>query len=143
MSTASELLQSGDYIEYRELCRRVARVFHMSNKTVAEWLRTPLSKIRSMLLDRGLMILPEGRSWACLYDADMVYLMAAYMQWHRFGKRRSVASVVTFFRSFIDGKPEALSYLPPEARKKFATSHRGSASLATVTILRPAEYVAS
>lgn len=116
MASAADLKMAG-YIEYRDLCEEVSKGCRVNVKTLRMWLSSPLSKVRAMLVYQGLIVLPDDRSWSCLYSPELVLPLVAYVRWHRFGGRHSVAHVVQFFKDYNTGREHAINELPPRLRK--------------------------
>lgn len=112
----TETLKNQGYVEYSELCALVAKNHRVNVNTLRMWLAGPLSKVRSMLVKDGTIVLPDDRSWNCLYDPSLALVLTAYIKWHRFGGRHSVAEVVSFFEDFEAGKTHAINHLPPRFR---------------------------
>lgn len=82
------------------------------------WLSGPLNKLRGLLIQDGMIVLPDDRSWQCLYAPDLDLFLAAYLAWHRFGERHSVVEVVNFYNDFNDGKMNAYAWVPKRLQKR-------------------------
>lgn len=105
------VLKKAGFLELGELYEQVAYVRGMNVETTKMWLQGPFQKLRPMLVDRELIVLPEDRTWCCLYSPVLVKVLAAYAKWHRFGTRHSVVMAVRFMQEALEDKSSAMQYL--------------------------------
>lgn len=119
MPTTGELKKNG-MLEFGELLELIAAGCRINVDTLRMVVSSPLGKVRSMLIDRGLIVLPTDREWACLYSPELELVFIAYLRWHRVTQqsrqRRSVASTVAFFNDFSANESHAVDHLPPRLR---------------------------
>lgn len=118
MATAEELKAEG-FLEYRELVELVASTTRKHQSTVYAWLQQPINKVRGLLIQDEKIIQPDDRTWQCLYSAELMYFLVAYVRWHRFGTRHSMVQVVNFYNDFNSGEMNSIDWLPPATKKRF------------------------
>lgn len=124
VAEAADLKDQG-YLERQEVARQVAELLRVNFKYASQQINPVLSRYRMVWVNQGYVLLPDDRTWFCLYNAALPRFIAAYYTWHGRFKRVHAVDADNFFKAYFAGESWALAYIPAPAPPRTRVPKKG------------------